>query len=678
MFRDPLEVYRKRMVVLIACCALLAGAVAGRALQIQVLGDRRLAKMADRQFRSTVLVMPRRGLVLDRNGATLAVNKDSFSVAANAKRIKDKKKIARILSSELHVPAASILRKLTSGRSFVWVERHISDEQALSLQNRVRTAGNADLRDGLWLVKENKRVYPHGETAAHILGGVNIDSEGIEGVELWQNEKLTGKGNRFTAVRDALGRSAFIDAVSVRDIKDGENVTLTIDTALQFEVEAALKEAVVTHDARGGSAIVMNAVTGEILALANRPAFNANDRSAPTENRRNRSFTDGFEPGSVIKPILLAAALSAGYSPNFQIFGGLGQFHIQGRTIREAEAHERFGNLAIKDMVRVSSNVVAAKLALQIGAARYNETLRKLGFGSKTAVGFPGEISGVLADPKTWSPIRLANLGFGHGLMTTAIQMARAYAPFANGGWFVEPSLVRSEVPGDRKKPERIFSRQIVEEVTQALEAATSKTGTGSAAVLPGFRVAGKTGTAQLYDQRLKSYSRKDYIASFVGFPVQVDPKLVIAVSLDRPMKKYYGAETAAPVFREVLRAAVNRLGLPVDEKLVGNDSLTVSVSAPERVSGLSEHERERERRQRAIQEVLNQRLGWVETDAKGKQVWRMPSLTGLSSREVVRLLEGHEIALTMKGDGVVREQVPSAGTLIRDGGRISVQLDSP
>lgn len=678
---------QSRVTSVMVCCLILGCVLGGRAAYLQVGPHPRLEAMAKRQFQAKVLVRPRRGAVVDRNGEPLAVNIESNSLAANPSKIKNKRSMAWLLSKVTQIPYAKMLAKLGGDRpakardgavikekEFVWIKRHLPESEMAHLKRWRLMDAEGDLVGGLWLVKESKRVYPHGELAAHLLGDVNIDSEGLEGVEMWQNEHLRGKVVSMNAIRDALGRPTFIDAVAARHVKDGEPVQLTIDASLQYAVEQELKAAVHKAGARSGTVIVMNAVNGEILSMANEPSFNPNEHGVPADRRRNRAVTDGYEPGSTMKPVLLAGALTHGMHLSDQIWGSLGTFKVQGKKISEAETHEKFEWLTLKKIIQLSSNVGAAKLALKLGVDPYLSTLQAFGIGARSAIGFPGEISGRLPARKDWQPLTLANIGFGQGLLTTPIQMTRAYAAFANGGWLVQPSLLREPGEGGPKPvaPRRILSEKVAEQTVEALISVTEDKGTGVKARLDGYRVAGKTGTAQVVEPGTGRYSRSRYITSFIGFPVGLEQKIVIFASVDDPKGVYYAAENAAPLFREVLAAVANRFSLPANidpgKRLATltdriSTSLAKSVPAPAAPA------------KPEFKIAVHREL---EILATGPTTWRAPSLKGLTAREAARVLQGHRLSLELHGMGVVASQTPEEGRPLAEGDTVRLHMREP
>lgn len=715
----PIDPIKARITALMMFCICFAAAVLVRAALVQVINHPKLEQMARRQFQSKVLIRPRRGEILDRNGERLAINVETSSLAANPSKVDNPKALARLIARATDVPYKKALQRLEGGKEFVWIKRHLDEAELRKLHKWHVIDTDGDLVGGLMMVKESKRVYPHGELASHLLGDVNVDSEGLEGVELWQNEKMRGKVLSVNAIKDAMGRPTFIDAVSAKSVqehRDGESVRLTIDSTLQFAVEQELKSAVNKVSARGGSVIVMNAVNGEILAMANQPSFNANDPNVTPDHRRNRAVTDGYEPGSTMKAVLVASALSHGWKPTDQVWGEMGAgFHVQGHKISEAEAHEKYGWLSLNKLIAVSSNVGAAKVALKLGADNYYSTLKSFGFGTKTASGFPGEISGVLPQRKNWQPITLADIGFGQGVLVTPLQMTRAYATFLNGGWLLQPKLIKDPAeamqpqrgqpasgfgffttanaePAEKvqpavrpEAPRRVISEAVAAQMIETLRGPLLEGGTGIKANLNGYRIAGKTGTAQKVDPVTHHYSRAHYIASFIGMAVGVEPKLVIFAEIDEPHGSYYAADTAAPLFREVLNAVATRFSMPVEPdtpnrvlaEAAKNKGLSKTAAALAKIGILSDALKLSSAHPAPA--VAETALHWEGVNSAGHAIWTMPSLKGLTSREALHALQGHQFQMEIRGVGFVHSQVPAEGASLTEGETIKVSLsDEP
>lgn len=642
------------------------GVLLVRAFWIQGIGDDRLAQLSRKQFISRVIVQPRRGLILDRNGEPLAVNIEAQSLAANPNKIRQKVRMAHNLAHALGLPLEATLQKLKSPKGFVWIRRHLNDAHLAKLRDYGILTGQDELLDGFWFVRESNRVYPHGEVAGNILGSVNVDAKGIEGIELWQNDRLEGKGASFISTKDGLERPTLVDSVATRSVKDGEPVQLTLDLSLQFAVEHHLEAHVKRTGSKAGTAIVMNAVTGEILAIANRPSFNPNEPGAPASKRRNRALTDGFEPGSTMKALLVASALESGGRLTDLVSGNGGSIMIQGKKISEAESHERFGLITLTRLLQVSSNVASVNLALKLGSKKYLHTLREFGIGAKSQTGFPGEISGwIPPEGKKIQPLTLATLSFGQGLVSTPIQMTRAYASFVNGGWLVPATLLKPDSTQTTSAPKRILSQRVADQMLLALSSVTQEGGTGVKAVFEGLKVAGKTGTAQVVDPKSKRYSRTHFIPSFIGFALGVDPKIVIFTSLDHPTGNYYASETAAPLFRDILGAVANRYNFPRTLPAVPAPTLAKRASTP--APAEDEIELPRAAPVRAATSVGK--------DESGQSIWMMPNLAGVTAREALRSLKGLPLQVKLQGIGMVRSQEPAPGSVLKKGDAVSLSL---
>ncbi|MBC7385748.1 MAG: transpeptidase family protein [Cryobacterium sp.] len=670
---------KSRFTAILIFSLTIAIGVAGRAGYIQIIRDPRLVDLAKRQFQSKVLVQARRGVIVDRNNEPLAINTEIASLAANPKKIQNRRVLARLLSKALGIPIAQINEKLKSKRDFVWIKRHIPDEKVEQFKKWGITEPTGQLLPGLWLVKENFRRYPHGELASQVLGTVNFDNDGTEGVELWQNSRLEGKVVSMKAIRDALGRPTLYDASAVADAKDGESIQLTIDASLQFSVEEALKASMEKTKAKAGSVIVLDAIHGDLLAVANAPTFDPNQRHASLDAKRNRVLVDGYEPGSTMKPILLATALTNGWKLTDTFDGEGGSVKIQGRKISEAETHEKFHTVSLKKMIQVSSNVVSAKLAMKLGQEKYMAGLRNFGFGVKTGTKFPGEMSGWLpTSKKPWQPLTLATVGFGQGIMVTPMQMARAYATFLNGGYLIEPRIVKNDLPGtEPPAPKRVISSEVAASVVEALRSVTEEKGTGVSAALEGYLVAGKTGTAQTVDPKTKKYSTTRYISSFAGFAVGVEPKIVILTMLDDPKGGYYAATTSAPLFRDVLNAVVTRFGIPMNSPdLPQAQTLAYSAhqakkSAIEKIRGSKDVV--------AVSQAHPAPPSKLELQGSapdGTLVFKMPELRGMTIREALQSLQGYSFQLEASGSGWLKTQSPEPGTKVSEFDRIRLKFE--
>ena len=651
---------RIRLSLVISVFALISVSMLVRSTWLQLIHDPKLENLGRRQFESKILTKPRRGLILDRTDEPLAINLETSSLAGNPQKILKSRATLHLLAHALNVNPLALKKRLDSKKSFFWIERHLSDERMDKLRTHGIIQGNGDMPEGLWIVKEMKRVYPHGELASSLLGSVNVDTEGLEGVELWKNSFLRGKGATVDAFKDALGRPTLINGSETKTV-DGESVALSIDASLQYSVEESLQETMDRTQSDSGMVVVMDSNNGEILALAQSPAHRV---------KKVMALTDGYEPGSTMKPLLLATAINKGVVKlNDQFFGHYGKFVLQGRTISEAEAKEKFGNISLKKMVEVSSNIVAAELALKVGAERFVSGLKELGFGAHTGIGFPGEITGWMpAQTKSIRPLTLATMGFGQSVMVTPLQMLRAYASLSNGGYLVEPTLMkRSEKDSIKRIP--VLKAGAVRDVTEALLSVTeAEAGTGHAAVVEGFRVAGKTGTAQVVDSHTHRYSNTHHISSFIGFPVGVKQPITILVVLNHPKgPNYFGGATAAPLFSKVLKEVTSRFSIPSTEKV----RIPLAESTPAPPSSLH---------QEVIQIAQSSAELAEQSVASTKEVNLdhpvMPSMLGLTPQEAILALKPFYPQVQIHGFGLIRKQIPESGSLISSHVRVSLYLE--
>jgi cell division protein FtsI (penicillin-binding protein 3) len=655
---------RIRLSLVIGVFGLISAGMLVRSTWLQILHDPKLAQLARRQFESKILMKPRRGLILDRTGEPLAINLETSSLAGSPAKILKSRATLHLLAHALGTNPQALKKRLDPKKSFAWFERHVRDERMEQFRKLGIIRPSGEMPEGIWIVKEMKRVYPHGEIATSLIGSVNIDTEGLEGVELWKNPQLRGKSASVEAFKDALGRPTLIDSNPQTKMIDGESVQLSIDSSLQYSVEEALNGALEKTRADSGLVVVMDSVNGEILALAQAPARRG--------VKKVTAITDGYEPGSTMKPLMLANALNKGVVRiQDQMFGHYGKFTIQKRTISEAEAHEKFGMITMKKMIEVSSNIVAAQLALRLGSERAIQGLRELGFGSRTGIGMPGEIAGwVPASNKKLQPLTLATIGFGQSIMVTPMQMLRAYAALSNGGYLVEPTLVkRGEKENSKRVP--VLKAAAVRDTTDALLLVTEgEKGTGGLARVEGYRIAGKTGTAQTVDPRTRKYSTSRHIASFIGYPVGVKQPITILTLLDNPRGIYYAGQTAAPLYSTVLKQVVARFSIPTTEKL--RDPLVIASPSPAQVKPQEGADSIKVAQSSA--EIIEQSI--ESTKEVNLDYPVMPSVIGLTPQEAIRSLRPFLPKVQIHGFGLIRKQTPESGTLISKGLDVTLHLE--
>jgi len=535
--------------------------VAGQLVNLQVLQAPGLAKRARNQQQQTIHLAGDRGTITDRNGMILAKNMDVPSLFADPSAVPDPSATARALARVLPASARSIERRLKGGgRHFAWLNRKVDP----ALAERVMALN----LPGVHQVPESRRFYPKGQLLGQILGFAGMDNHGLSGVEQAFDPLLKGGEVAYVVERDALGRHLFPADVDFRRPVHGADLTVTIDEAIQYHVERELDRVMAKSNAEAAEALVMDPYTGEILAMAVRPGFDPNriGRYAP-EDLRNRLITDPYEPGSTLKVFLAAAALDAGVVTLDEVIDcEQGTLPLRGGAMHD---HEPMGELTFAEVLTRSSNIGAAKVGMRLGADRLYAALSNFGFGRRTGIELPGESPGVLQPTTRWSGRSLPSVAIGQELMVTPLQLATAAAAVANGGWLVRPHLVKEvQSPGgtERTAPERV--RRVMTAATaarlrEALVGVTGPDGTAPNAAVAGYRVAGKTGTAQKAAEDRRGYARGKYVASFVGMVPADDPRLVILVVVDEPKGLHYGGSVAGPVFREIARPVLAYLGVP-------------------------------------------------------------------------------------------------------------------
>ncbi len=629
-----------------------------RAAHLQIWPHPRLSELQKRQFETHVLIPARRGAIYDRNGKELAITVAGHSVFADPHILPQAElaSLATQVSEILGLPRSRVLHSLQqSERRFIWLKRHVTADQVQQVRSlRVR---------GIGLIEEPRRVYPNERLAAQTLGFVGREGQGLEGLEVFWDAVLKGEGRRLILPRDARGRPLLMDGQTLAEAPDGGDLHLTLDSELQFLLERELERALEKHSALSAVGVILDAQTSEVLALANAPNFDVNRAtSTPAALRRNRVVTDAFEPGSTLKTFAVAKALQEGLvrpSTRYDVEGG--RLQIGRRWIREADSSHRWEELSVTEILAHSSNVGMAKMAFDLGDEKLLEGLRDFGFGQRTGIDFPGEALGIV-NPLPWRPHLLANVSIGHGIATTPLQMAAAYAAIANGGVLRPPRLVKGSEPGEERQ---VLSAQEAAVMTLMLTQATARGSTGFNARVPGFPVAGKTGTAQKVDPVAGGYRRGAYIASFAGFVPSNSPRFVIYVAVDEPQERFYGSQVAAPIFARVAQQALRREGLsPV---FLEKENI---LSLHPRGSGEELRHREPtsdDLQRRALQEI--QELILLESSG------RVPDLTGLSLREAHRLLRHLDVSVQVKGAGLVAQSTPRPGQPLPQGGPIKLEL---
>ena len=545
-----LPVWRARLLLLLVFCGFMV--LAARAFYLQGLHNDFLQQKGETRYARVVEISAHRGMVTDRNGEPLAVSTPVESVWASpadaSLSTEQRFKLARLLGTD---PAELRRRLADSEREFVYLKRQLPPEQAAKVVQLNLP--------GVFLQREYRRYYPAAEVTAHVVGFTGVDDNGQEGIELAYQEWLAGKRGSRRVIKDRLGRIVE-DIESIRAPQQGRDLALSIDQRIQYLAFRELKSAIAEHAAKAGSIVVLDATSGEVLALANWPTYNPNNRDTLKMARsRNRAVVDLFEPGSTLKPFTAAAALETGLvGPGSVIDTEHGRFSIGRRTIRDVHPE---GFLTVSQVIQKSSNVGSAKIALAMAPQKLWAIFSAVGFGTQTRVGFPGEASGRLRAYQSWKPIEHATMSYGHGVSVSLLQLARAYSVFATDGELKQLTLIRRDQPAEGK---RVVSRRTAQAVRRMLETVTQPGGTATRAQVAGYRVAGKTGTAHKLDGA--TYAADRYVSSFVGIAPATNPRLVIAVMIDEPGgKHYYGGEVAAPAFSNVMAGALRLLGVTPD-----------------------------------------------------------------------------------------------------------------
>ena len=544
---------RGRLTLVSLFFALVAVSLVARAVQLQVFNKDFLNEQADTRHLRTERISAHRGTITDRNGEPLAISTPVDSIWANpqelAPAVDQLPKLARILG----IDSQQLMRRVTRSmdKEFLYLKRHLSPEQAQQVL--------ALKLPGVNVQREYRRYYPAGEVAGHLVGFTNIDDEGQEGLELAFNHWLAGESGAKRVLKDRLGRSVE-NVESIRPPHHGKDLRTSIDLRIQYLAYRTLKAAIQQHDADSGSIVILDVHTGEILAIVNQPTYNPNDRSQfSAERYRNRAITDIFEPGSSIKPLVVAAARESGeYRPTSVIDTAPGFVIVGPKTIEDSR---NLGRVSLTTILARSSNVGVTKLAMTLEPGQLWGTMTDFGLGTLTASGFPGESAGLLTHFSHWRPISQATLAYGYGISVTPLQLAQAYSVLGSEGVIRPVSLVALDEPADG---DQILTRETASAVRRMLEEVVRPGGTGTKAAVTGYRVAGKTGTAWKF--AAGGYSEDKYISIFAGLAPASDPRLAAVVVIDEPAGElYYGSDVAAPVFANVMSESLRLLAIPPD-----------------------------------------------------------------------------------------------------------------
>ena len=546
-------VWRSKFIV--AGIGLAFVCLAGRAAYIQVFGNAFFQRQGEVRFARTLELPANRGRILDRNGLILASSVPAPSIWAIPEDVEASKSQLAQLAKLLEMPLSDLNKKLgDDDKTFVWVKRQVDEAVAL----KIAALGIK----GIYQRKEYKRQYPEGETVSHVVGFTNVEDRGQEGMELLFNQDLAGRAGSRRVIKDRLGRVVEDVGEQVPPV-DGKDLQLSIDSKMQFVAYQKLRDAVISNKALAGSVVVLDAVTGEVLAMANYPSFVPDKRQNLTGAQlRNRALTDTFEPGSVMKAFTVGLALDTNrVKPHTKIQTAPGRMQISGSTISDAHPN---GVLTVEEVIQKSSNVGTVKMAMQMQPREMWETFSQAGFGQKPQITFPGVVSGRLRPYKTWRPIEQATMSYGYGLSASLFQMARAYTVFGHDGQIIPATMLKSDQPAVGVQ---VFSARTAGEIRKMLQMAAGPGGTGQKAQTLGYSVGGKSGTA--YKQVGKGYGTagdRKYRGWFVGMAPIDKPRVIVAVMIDEPRAgKYFGGDVAAPVFSEVVQQTLRMQGVQPD-----------------------------------------------------------------------------------------------------------------
>jgi cell division protein FtsI (penicillin-binding protein 3) len=633
---------RVRIIMIGTVFGLLFLTVVGRAFYLQILQHEELIKKAEKQHRHRVELTPARGSILDRNGTPLAESIHMDSCYAEPRRIKDVEGTAAVLAPILGLPRQELVARLSVNKSFTWVERWLSPETAKRIKNMKLP--------GIGFAPESKRFYPNLETAAHVIGFTGRDPNGLEGIELKYDSTILGNTGYMVTERDALGRNIAIKNTVIKNSSPGKNIVLTLDKTIQFIAEKELTKAITDSNAKSGMALVMETDTGKVLAMANYPTFNPNAYSRYSlAQLRNRVVVDSFEPGSTFKVFTIAAALDAGVIKAADVYNcENGAYRVADRVIHDDHPKSM---LTVSEIIKYSSNIGAAKIGMKMGEERLSTYLRNFGIGGRTGIDLPGESPGSLK--RHWYGVDLANIAFGQGVSLSAIQLVSGISAIANGGNLMKPYLVERIIDENGKEIQKfepqlvrkVVSPETSKKVTKMMETVTGEGGTGTKAAIDGFRVAGKTGTAEKVDSVTRTYSRSKRIGSFVGFVPADNPKLTIAVIIDEPQGVKYGGVVAAPAFKGIAQNTLAYLKIQPSQT-VNNSAKPVQAKAapPPPSESMAEGDA---------------------FDAPTEEAV-MPNFQGMSMRRVLQVMEKRNINIKLMGSGRAAQQNPPPGTKIR------------
>ena len=666
---------RLRLLVVFGFALVWMLAVVARLSYLQLFRYRDYLERADRQQQRIIEVSPMRGPIYDRNGRELAMSIPVDSCFADPEEITDPGMVARLLSHILSTPADEIQQKLAESRSFVWIARKITPEQTARIEA-------LNLR-GIYFQKENKRFYPQHSLAAAVLGYVDVDEHGLGGVEYSLDKEIRGGPGRILVLADA--RRQWLDRSGVPS-DTGDTVVLTIDQTIQYIAEKALADGIARTHAKGGSVVVQDPSTGQLLAVANYPSFDPNSAHGyPADDFIDRAVSSAYEPGSIFKTILLSAAFQEGVAqPDQLVDCQMGSIVVAGKLIHD---HDPFGVISVAQILEHSSDVGSIKVALRLGAPKYYQYIRSFGFGQSTGIELPGENRGLVRPLDEWTATSVAYIAIGQEVSVTPVQMVSAESAIANGGTLRKPQIIHQVMRGGQlvmqgnPDPRRVIDESAAATMRNVMQQVIL-VGTGKGYAQPvGYTAGGKTGTAQKFDPATGRYSKTEFNASFIGFAPINNPVVTILVNLDSPVGGHEGNETAGPIFKQIVEQVLAYLNVPHDAPEVpGLEKASLQKKA--RVSkGLdfATHSKRSAAADTSIETQTAELGATVPVSstvaiAEGQAV-TVPRLTGQGVRGVIEICSRLGLMPVLVGDGVALDQSPDAGTKVLPGTKVIVHF---
>lgn len=678
-------------------CLLFYLVVIGRTFSLHLTDNSKLSRLAQAQYQKKITLAPKRGNIYDVNGEELAIDVKVDSIFANPKVLSSDNDFIQKLASALGLDKEKLSTILAKDKRFVWIKRRITPEETEKVQ--------AIRKEGLDMVKEYKRFYPNRKLAATVLGAVGLDSVALGGLELFYDRYLKSNAEPVVVDQDARGRSYVPN--TFHDLENTHSVTLTLDKTIQFIIEKELAAAVDQNQAKSGIAVVMNSRTGEIMGMASYPDFDPNQYTEfDMTHSKNRVVTDSFEPGSIFKAVTVAAALESGkvdIDKKFDCEGGA--YKIDKFTIND---HGHYGMLTLPEIIKVSNNICSLKIAQYIGRDAFSKTILDFGFGGKTGIDVPGEVSGIMSTPKNWSILQMSTISFGQGISVTPVQIVAAYSAIANGGYLMKPFLVKQIVDAKggivkENHPQivrKVLSESNARKVVEMLKLVVGPGGTGTAAQVEEYGTAGKTGTAQKVEEGKKGYSSNKYIGSFVGIAPADDPRITVLVSINEPRGSHFGGVVAAPAFREIVRKVLPYLRVPPSANkgpviLTKEDKKSESKPNQAKKEDKLKEDKlaKKEKDKKAKEELSKKGKSKAEENAADEEpvvllpteltevepgVYKVPNWAGKPLREVLKNWDRQDVKLVVEGSGLCSEQKPAPGEVVRAGSEVKLLFKPP